>query len=76
MRRRLRVSKNAARSEPKENVSGGGPMWIPRAHQSKDNVTQDEIYERRIFDLECHINHLEHVLMMTECELMKSRRKD
>ena len=66
-------SERTARMQPEYKTSGRRTN-MDLKFSSQPSVARDEVYERRIFDLECYIEQLEHTLMMTECELIRCKR--
>lgn len=69
------MNKNTARNRPERMSSGGQEVHMEKARSTWTSVPRDEIYEKRIFDLECYIAQLEHALMMTECERDRYKRE-
>lgn len=66
---------STARIKPETNT-GGRRTNMDLKFSSSYNVPRDEIeYERRIFDLECQVERLEYLLMMTECERDQYKRQ-
>ena len=59
--------KQTARIRPEQTNSGGKEVYMDRP-PSWTSVPRDEVYEQRIFELECQIQQLEYLLMVTECE--------
>lgn len=67
------AKKTARTSQEKDNSSGtDAHMGLVTSWTS---VPQDEIFMKRISELESRIEHLEYLLMLTECERDRYKRK-
>lgn len=69
------MNEKTARTSPEQTIPGGKEVRMERAPSSWTSMPRDEVYERRIFELECYIERLEYLLMMTECERNEYKRK-
>ena len=68
------MNEKPAGIKPYEKNSSGARLTVD-CQSSWTNVAQDDVYERRIFELESRINHLEHLLMMAELERNRYKRQ-
>lgn len=69
------MNENTARIRPEPTNSSGKEVRMEGAPSSWTSMPRDEVYERRIFELECYIERLEYLLTKTECERNEYKRK-
>jgi hypothetical protein len=69
------MNKNLARKQTESMSSGEKEAHMESAHSTWTSVPRDEEYEKRIFELECYIDQIEHQLVLAEIELNRHKRE-
>ena len=69
------MNENPAQNQPYQKILGRKEGSRELGCLPLTSVPQDDFYERRIFELESRINHLEYLLMVTEQERNKYKRQ-
>ncbi len=60
------MNKKTAQTNPHKNNLSGSEASLKLECTAWKSLARDEIYEKRIFELECYVQQLETLLMITE----------